>query len=221
MPVKTVSMSSRDPPWMTPLLESMIIRLTNSRVSCLSKDRLCLVNKRIADIISEKQEKVYGCLPGSRAWWKGVHELSQLRRASCKVNLDNSCLMDLNDYFARLCSDDMYIEPTPVTISSEMEITVVSVRQVWNMFTQRSQKNCDWTRPDSLRGLERACRDFHASYHQNLESLNLYSVFAIIVEARDYRLLPKIDVSKAHGDYRGINKTPVIARAFEKIVYHC
>ena len=54
MPVKTVSMSSRDPPWMTPLLESMMIRLTNSRVSCLSKDRLCLVSKRIADVISEK-----------------------------------------------------------------------------------------------------------------------------------------------------------------------
>ena len=59
--------------------------------------------------------------PGSRASWKGVDELSQRRRASCKVNLDNSCLMDLNDYFARLCSDDMYIEPTPVTISSEVE----------------------------------------------------------------------------------------------------
>ena len=73
--------------------------------------------------------------PGSRKWWKGVNELSQLRRASCKVNLDNSCLMDLNDYFARLCSDDMYIEPTPVTISSGMEIPVISERQVWNLLS--------------------------------------------------------------------------------------
>ena len=30
-----------------------------------------------------------------------------------------------------------------------------------------------------------------------------------------------MDVPKAHGDYRGINITPFIARAFEKIVYHC
>ena len=28
-------------------------------------------------------------------------------------------------------------------------------------------------------------------------------------------------VPKAHGDYRGINITPAIAWAFEKIVYHC
>ena len=110
MLVKTVSMSSRDPPWMTPLLKSMI--RTKSRVSRLSKDRLCVVNKRIADIISENRRKFMDAPPGSRAWWKGVDELSQRRRASCKVNLDNSCLMDLNDYFARLCSDDMYIEPT-------------------------------------------------------------------------------------------------------------
>ena len=30
-----------------------------------------------------------------------------------------------------------------------------------------------------------------------------------------------MDVPKALGDYRGINITPVTARAFEKIVYHC
>ena len=42
-------------------------------------------------------------------------------------------------------------------------------------------------------------------------------MFAIIVEACDYHM----DVPKAHGDYRGNNITPVIAWAFEKIVYHC
>lgn len=59
MPVKTVSMSSHDLPWMTPLLKSMI--RMKSRVSCLSKDRLCVINKRIADIISENRRKCYGC----------------------------------------------------------------------------------------------------------------------------------------------------------------
>ena len=32
--------------------------------------------------------------------------------------------------------------------------------------------------------------------------------------------LPKIDVPKENGDYRGINVTPVIARVFEKLGYH-
>ena len=38
----------------------------------------------------------------------------------------------MNDYFAKLCSDDTYIEPTPVTISSELEIPVISEHQAWN-----------------------------------------------------------------------------------------
>ena len=32
--------------------------------------------------------------------------------------------------------------------------------------------------------------------------------------------LPKVDFPKADSDYKGINVTPVIARAFEKVVYH-
>ena len=31
--------------------------------------------------------------------------------------------------------------------------------------------------------------------------------------------MPKVDIPKADSDYRGINVTPVIARAFEKVVY--
>ena len=74
MPVRTVPMSSGDPPWITPFLKSMI--RTKSRVSCLSKDRLLVINKEIADIISENRRKFMAAPPGRRAWWKGVDELS-------------------------------------------------------------------------------------------------------------------------------------------------
>ena len=81
MPVRTVSVSSRDPQWMTPLLKSMI--RTKSRVSSLNKDRLCLINKR-TDVILENRTKFMAAPPGSRGWWKGVDESLQRRRASCK-----------------------------------------------------------------------------------------------------------------------------------------
>ena len=96
MPFRTVSMSSRDPPWMTPLLKSML--RSKSRVSYLNKDRLCVINKRIADIISDNRRKFMAAIPGRRAWWKGVDEMSQRRCTSCKVHLDNSYLAELNDY---------------------------------------------------------------------------------------------------------------------------
>ena len=39
------------------------------------------------------------------------------------------------------------------------------------------------------------------------------------LEKGEYYPLPKVDIPKASSDYRGINVTPVIARAFEKVVY--
>ena len=52
-----------------------------SRVSCLSKDRLYVIKKRIADIILQNRGKLMAAPPGSWAWWKGVNELSQGHRA--------------------------------------------------------------------------------------------------------------------------------------------
>ena len=52
-------------------------------------------------------------------------------------------------------------------------------------------------------------------------SQSLLSVCHHRGSVRSSPLLPKVGVPKALGDYRGINITPVIARAFEKIVYHC
>ena len=218
LPFRTVSMSSRDPPWMTPLLKSML--RSKSRVSYLNKDRLCVINKRIADIISDNRRKFMAAIPGSLAWWKGVDELSQRRCASCKVHLDNSYLAELNDYFAKLCSDDMYTEATLVTICDEVEIPVISERQVWNSLSALKRTA---TGPDQIpywvwkEHAEIFTPIITKIWNLSIATQCLPSSWkrAIITP------LPKVDVPKVHGDYRGINITPVIARAFEKMVYHC
>ena len=103
MPIRTVSMSSHDLLWMTPFLNSMI--RTKYSDSSLRKDRLRVIKKRIADIISQNKREFMAAPPGSRAWFKRVDELSQGRRASCGVNMDNSCLVDLNGYLPMLFSN--------------------------------------------------------------------------------------------------------------------
>ena len=94
---------------MTPLIKSMIRK--TSTVSFLSKDRLRAISKGITDIISGNRRFMTARL-GSRVGWRGVDKLSQCH-APYKVNLEIISLMDLNDYFAKLCSDNMHIEPTP------------------------------------------------------------------------------------------------------------
>ena len=201
LPVRTVSMSSRDPAWMTPLLKSLI--KAKSRVSPLNLVRLRDINKRISDIISENKINYMTAPKGSRAWWKGVDTLSQWRNPFCRVTLDNSCLVDLNDYFAKLCVDDTYTEPTAVAIRSTVEIPEISERQVWN----------------SLRALKRtATGPDHIPYwvwkdHSEIFTPIVTKIWNLSISTQcwpsswkraDITPLPKVDLPKENGDYRGI-----------------
>ena len=53
MPLKIVSVSSRDPNWMTPLVKSML--KTKARVSKLNTGRLTTIDRRISQIIHENR----------------------------------------------------------------------------------------------------------------------------------------------------------------------
>ena len=91
--LRTVSISSRDPIWMTPLVKYMLRR--KSRVS------------------SDNQ--------GSREWWRNDDVLSQRRCRSC-FKLDDQMLQNLNNYFCDLCSHTDYIEPTLTEIRENCEV---------------------------------------------------------------------------------------------------
>ena len=89
MPFRTVCISSRDPAWVTPLLKSLM--RSKSRIGQNMEDRLRAINRRI---------------------------LSQRRCSSAKVTLDMQSLVELNDYFAELCWDSAYKQPTPAQVES-------------------------------------------------------------------------------------------------------
>ena len=42
------------------------------------------------------------------------------------LSLDLDSLRELNNYFAELCTDDVYTAPTPLEIGKEVEIPTVS-----------------------------------------------------------------------------------------------
>ena len=56
MPFRTVSISSRDPAWMTPLLKSLL--RSKSRFGQYSGDRLREINRRISEVISENIRRI-------------------------------------------------------------------------------------------------------------------------------------------------------------------
>ena len=105
MPMRTVTMSLRDPMWMTPLVKSLLRQ--KSRISTGSADRVKAINKRISEIICENRGN-FSVAIGTRDWWKRVDDISQRRRPGAVLSLDHDSLRELNNYFAELCTDDVY-----------------------------------------------------------------------------------------------------------------
>ena len=112
-----------------------------------------------------------------------------------------------------------YTEPTAVAIRSTVEIPEISERQVWN----------------SLRALKRtATGPDHIPYwvwkdHSEIFTPIVTKIWNLSISTQcwpsswkrtNITPLPKVDLPNENGDYRSINITPVIASAFEKIVYH-
>lgn len=129
MPFRTVCISSRDPAWVTPLLKSL--RRSKSRIGQNRGDRLREINRRISEVISENRRNLLQAPVGAREWWKHVDSLSQRRCSSATVTLDMQSLAELNDYFAELCWDSTYKQPTPAQVESGVQVPEISERQVW------------------------------------------------------------------------------------------
>ncbi|PFX13355.1 hypothetical protein AWC38_SpisGene22564 [Stylophora pistillata] len=102
MPLQTVSLSSRDPSWMTPLVKYML--RSKSRISVLRINKHRELSRRVLEVIGENRELLLEGKMGSREWWKNVDLISQ-RRRSTNVSLYRETAQDLNEYFGNLCTD--------------------------------------------------------------------------------------------------------------------
>ena len=84
MPLKTVSISSRDPEWITPLLKSLL--RIKSRISPNNLERNNEINKRISEIIVQNRKKLFQEPIGTNEWWRNIDNVSQRRKKSVHLN---------------------------------------------------------------------------------------------------------------------------------------
>ena len=216
MPTKTVSISSRDPYWMSPLIKSLL--KAKSRIARSQKDRLSLINKRISDVICLNRRN-FRALVGSRTWWRKTNDISQRNASSSRVTLDNASLTRLNRYFGELCNDDSYVEPTLSIIGDDVDIPSVTEQQVWNAL-KRIKRTA--TGPDYIPyWVWNDHAEILTEVITNVWNLSLSShTWPDSWKRANINPLAKVDLPKEDGDFRGINITPVIARTFEKLVYN-
>ena len=120
--VRTVTLSSRDPPWMTPLVKHLLKKKSRANASG-NVARAKELSKRVSELIAESRMN-WGRAEttGTMQWWRRVDDISQRKNEPQPV-LNESFLRDLNGFFAKLCQDDSYTEPSFQEIYREKHLS--------------------------------------------------------------------------------------------------
>ena len=204
MPLRTVTLSSRDPRWMTPLVKYML--RNKSRISVLRIDQHQELSRILRMLLEGKT--------GSREWWKNVDLISQ-RRRSTNVSLDRETAQDLNEFFGELCTDGDYVEPALLEIGPEVEVPEISERYVWNTLSSLKKTA---TGPDQIPyWVWKDQAEIFTPIITRLWNLSLAThQWPRSWKRANINPLPKVDVPVARGDFRGINVTPVMQEPWRK-----
>ena len=199
----------------SPLVKYML--RCKSRIPASRADHHRELSKRISEVISENRRLLIDAKIGSHEWWKNIDTLSQRRQTSTAA-LDNRMIFDLNEYFSEHCTDSSYIQPTLMEIGPDVEIPNISERTVWNTLS-RLKKTA--TGPDQIPyWLWKDQAEIFSPIITRVWNLSLSThSWPTSWKRANINPLPKVDFPQGRGDYRRINITPVIARAFEKAVY--
>ena len=216
MPLKSVSVSTRDPAWMTPLVKSLLKK--KSRLT--DGESIETLNRKIGNLISKNRRNWRSVgNTGTRKWWDRVDKLSN-RKYRPRSALDVETLNRLNDYFGNLCSDPNYNTIEPVSVTNDMDVPQLTSLQVLKSLAtiKKTAAGSDeipfWVWRDYAEEL--------APVVLHLWNLSLRTqTWPMVWKEANIDPLPKTDIPVKDSDYRGINVTPIIARAFEKVVYKC
>ena len=125
----------------------------------------------------------------------------------------------MNDYFGKLCHDENYIKPTPMEIPDNEEVPQLSEFMVFNALSKIKRTA---TGPDGIPyWVWKNHADILAPVIENVWNLSLRKQhWPSSWKKSNISPIPKVAVPVEDTDFRGINITPVITRAFERVVYN-
>ena len=214
-PSKMVKMSSRDPPWMSPLVKLLLKK--KSRCQKNGGRGVSDLTEKIGRIISENRRKLASGKLGSCSWWKKVDVLT-LREENPACCLDDEFICGLNDFLANLCFDNSYIKPIPAVVDADVSVPQLTNRQVHHALSKIKRTA---TGPDGIPFW--VWKDYAAIFTSVIGTLWNKSLAQQKWPSRwkEANIKPlAVNIPSEYADFRGINVTPVIARCFKRTVHY-
>lgn len=220
-PLITVKVSSRDPPYMSPLVKHLC-NIRHKNIRSHNHDRNTALQERINHLIRVNQLNAVSAEnkkhhKGSKGWWDTANRITGRKtKPACVSNVVNPD--DINTYFQSINTDDAYAAPDPLPIPEGTRVPTVDENSVRYLLIhqKRTASGPDgipyWFWRDYAHHLSPILtKIFNSSLqHQTVPALwKLANISPI----------PKETPFNACNQLRPISITDIIIRLFEKLVY--
>jgi len=219
-PERTITLTSRDPDYVTPEIKAMLRRKNKLMRSGRVEEAGALAGRIGKEITRRNKGRLITISSkNSKDLWATVRQLTG-RQQDEGAAVDGVTAESLNDHYAAISSDDSY-SYTPhhrrQFISADLEMEYVNEWRIFNLLDQLcpTATGLDGLPAWFLRlGAPVFCKP--VAYLFNL-SISTSTAPVQWKQAR-IRPVPKLSNPKQHADYRPISVTPVLARVMEKTV---
>jgi len=213
-PIKQVSMSNRDPSWITPKVKWFI----NKKKLAIRKHQYAkaeLYDKRIKTARMKSLEQ-----HGSKAWWKSVDAMTHRKHEKNKIIEHAFTPNRLNEDLAMRCAMKRNeVRETPPSFHLEgHEVPNLTLYEVAGVI--RKCKRTASGPSDIPYFLFKDYWNVLAQHYHYVWNLSLGSgTFPRCYKRADVIPIPKVKNAKQVDDVRGVSITSIAARLFEKIVH--
>jgi len=121
-PLASVTMSSRDPPFVTPAIKSML-RQRNQLMRAGRVDKAGAIGERVGQLITQANSKWLaktepGSTGGAKEMW---HKVNSLTGRSARPNAEPPDAVTMNTHYAAISTDPSYARPLPKHSCAELD----------------------------------------------------------------------------------------------------
>ena len=150
-PLISVKMSSRDPPYITPLVKHLCKIRNKNRDKYNDSHENAILQERINKLIRTNQLNAVSCenrkhKKGSKAWWDTANRISGRNKQDVQISAIVNAKV-INDYFKEINTDPDYITPERLQIPDTVQVPEVEIDLVKHVL---SRLKCTSSGPDCL-----------------------------------------------------------------------
>ena len=214
-PLIKVKLSTRDPPYMSPLVKHLC-KIRNRSIWKGDNEHLqskinVLIRQNIVRAVKNENGKNAS---GSKMWWDTVNRITGRKANQGSLNIDPTII---NSYFQKINTDDNYTPPEPVLIPSGTRIPNIDVSTVEKLLAKQKKTSAG---PDGLPYW--MWKDFSIVlaptitkiFNMSLEHQRVPQLWKLA----NLNPIPKETPLTDSTQLRPISLTNIIMRLFEKVV---